>query len=48
MELLIIVLMFVCCGLYVYARVQASELRDLDNYVDVLADKLGELERRAD
>ena len=48
MELLIIVLMFVSCFLYGYLRFQSSELRNLSNYVDVLADKLGELDRRVD
>ena len=46
MEVLIIFLLFTCCFLYGYLRFQSSKLHRLDNYVDVLADKLGELERR--
>jgi hypothetical protein len=40
MELLIIILMFVCCGLYVYASLQNYKIKNLTNYTDYLGEEI--------
>jgi len=40
MELLIIILMFVCCGLYVYARIQSGKVNNLQSYTYYLGEEI--------
>ena len=40
MELLIIILMFVCCGLYVYASLQNYKIENLTSYTEFLGEEI--------
>ena len=45
MELLIIILMFVCCGLYVYARLQSEKINNLQSYTYYLGEEILSLKK---